>query len=210
MPETSSLVAYLLLAACAYLIGSIPTGAIVARLYRNVDLTQLGSERTGATNVSRTMGVGAGIIVLLGDLAKGGLAVWLALHLMGTPTALGGAWLLAVLGHTKSVFLHWRGGRGVGTGLGGLAVAAPGLFVLAALSGAGIAAISRYVSLGSIAGSAVAMAGGIVGYATGAVPLELLPFLILTPGVILWAHLDSMARLLAGAERRLGDRTPTP
>ena len=80
---------YLIVACAAYLLGSIPTGAIVARLYRNVDLTQIGSARTGATNAMRALGPGAGVIVLLGDLAKGMLAVALANWLVGTPLALG-------------------------------------------------------------------------------------------------------------------------
>ena len=64
-------------AVLAYLLGSIPTGAIVGRVYGNVDLTKVGSERTGATNTARALGPGAGLVVLLGDFLKGALAVWL-------------------------------------------------------------------------------------------------------------------------------------
>lgn len=207
MPEISVLVNYLLVAIGAYLIGSIPTGVIVARLYRNVDLTRVGSERTGATNVTRTMGTGAGIIVLFGDMAKGALAVWLASHLIGGPTSPGLAWLASVLGHTRSLFLHWRGGRGVGTGLGGLCVLDPLLFILAALTGSVISAVSRYVSLGSIAGSLMAAVAGTIASGTGSLAPELLPFMLATPAAIVWAHSDNIARLRAGTERRLGEQT---
>src|SRR5437773_10469218 len=84
------------------LIGSIATGVIVARLYRNVDLTHTGSQRTGATNVARTLGPGAGAIVLIGDLAKGALAVWLVFVAGGSAAELGVSWFAAVLGHMRS------------------------------------------------------------------------------------------------------------
>src|SRR5688572_32609746 len=114
--------AYLAQVVGAYLIGSIPTGAIVGRVYRNVDLTKVGSARTGATNTARALGPGAGLVVLLGDFVKGALAVWLAQRFIGTDIAIGLAGFAAVVGHTRSVFLGGRGGRGVVTGLGGLAI----------------------------------------------------------------------------------------
>src|SRR5688572_20978050 len=127
------LLPYVGIALAAYLLGAIPTGSIVARLYRNVDLTRVGSERTGATNASRSLGMGAGVIVLLGDFGKGALAVWLAQLLIGTPAATGLAGFMSVIGHTRSIFLRGRGGRGVVTGLGSLAMAATEVFVIAAL-----------------------------------------------------------------------------
>src|SRR5204862_8043689 len=112
----------------AYLIGSIPTGAIVARLYRNVDITQVGSQRTGATNTARALGPGAGAVVLLGDFVKGALAVWLARETIGTPAALALAGFFANGGPIWTVLLRGRGGRGADTGLGTLAVMVPGIF----------------------------------------------------------------------------------
>ena len=201
---------YLLLAVVAYLLGSAPTGVVVARVYRNVDLTRVGSQRTGATNVTRTLGIGAGAIVLLGDLAKGALAVWIGGQLLGTPAALGTAWLLSVFGHMHSVFLHWHGGRGVGTGLGGLAIILPPLFYLTAISGSLVVAATRYVSLGSITGIVVILVGCVVAYFTGALSGQLLPFGVLNPLLVLWAHRDNVQRLLTGQERRLGrEETPT-
>ena len=188
----------------AYLLGSIPTGAIVARVYRNVDLTQVGSERTGATNAARALGPGAGLVVLLGDFVKGALAFYIAREIVGTDIAMGLAGFAAVLGHTKSIFLGGKGGRGVVTGLGGLAVAATGLFVLVALTGCVVAAVSRYISLGSIMGAVAAIAGGLAAYVAGAVTLPLLVYVVGTAGYIIVAHADNIARLRAGTERRVG------
>lgn len=210
MPETTTILSYILVVIAAYLIGSIPTGVIVARLYRNVDVTQVGSQHTGATNVARALGPGAGAIVLVGDLAKGALAVWFATVLSPAPLAEGLAWLAAVLGHMRSLFLRGRGGRGVGTGLGGLAVIFPAIFALSIVSGSAIAGSSRYVSLGSLAGCVLATLGGVVAYLTGRLPTELLPFFLVTPLMVIWAHGDNIARLRAGQERRFGDRAQEP
>jgi glycerol-3-phosphate acyltransferase PlsY len=196
--------AYVLLVIGAYLIGSIPTGAIVARVYRNVDLTKVGSERTGATNTARALGPGAGVVVLLGDFSKGALAVWLARQIIGTDLAIGLAGFIAVLGHTKSVFLGGRGGRGVVTGLGGLAVAATGVFIITALTGSIVAATTRYVSLGSLCGAAAALIAAFVGFAVGALSLTLLVYVAATALYVIAAHADNIARLRAGTERRAG------
>src|SRR5438045_7602606 len=120
-----------------YLIGAIPTGALVARLYRRVDLTRVGSRRTGATNVLRTLGPGAAAVVFLGDFFKGTAAVALgSAFSSGDPWAMALAGLAAVFGHAYSPFIGFRGGRGVTTGLGGLLAIAPGVAGLGFLVGA--------------------------------------------------------------------------
>ena len=199
---------YAALCIAAYLIGSIPTGAIVARVYRNVDITRLGSQRTGAANTARALGPGAGAIVLIGDFAKGALAVWLAKQTLGTPTAFGLAGFFSVVGHIWSLFLLGRGGRGVVTGLGGLAVASPGIFALSCVCGCVVAAISRYVSLGSICGAITTAITGIGAYALGYLPAELLPYVIATPVLVIVAHADNIRRLRAGTERRWDKMEP--
>jgi glycerol-3-phosphate acyltransferase PlsY len=200
---------YVGVAALAYLIGSIPTGALLARAYRNVDLTAVGSGSTGATNAARFLGPGAGALVLLGDFAKGMLAVWIAMQTVGTPAAIGLAGFVAVLAHTRSIFLRGRGGRGVVTGLGGLSLAIPGLFLMAALVGCVVVVATRYVSLGSISGSATALLGGLVAYATGQIPLELAIYVVATALVVIVAHGDNIGRLRAGTERRIGRSATT-
>lgn len=210
MPETSALLTLVLVAAAAYLVGSVPTGVIVARIYRNTDLTQVGSQRTGATNVARSLGLGAGAIVLLGDLGKGALAVLAAGWLSPEPIALGLAWFASIMGHMRSVFLGGRGGRGVGTGLGGLAAIAFPLFLASTLSGTIAVAATRYVSLGSLIGSVVALVTGVVACVIGQLPIAMLPFVVACPIAVIWAHGDNIERLRAGRERRFGDRAAEP
>jgi acyl phosphate:glycerol-3-phosphate acyltransferase len=206
MIDTATLLSYLALGIAAYLIGCIPTGVVVARLYRNIDVTQIGSQRTGATNVARSLGLGAGAVVLAGDLAKGALAVAVAASTGLGPLGLGLAWFLAIIGHMRSIFLHGRGGRGVGTGLGGLAVVLAPLFGLVVMSGALIAGTTRYISLGSICGCTIALVGGVAAWATGRIAPELLPFFVINPLLVIWAHRDNIERLRSGQERRFGQR----
>jgi acyl phosphate:glycerol-3-phosphate acyltransferase len=188
----------------AYVIGSIPTGAIIARLYKNIDLTQTGSARTGATNALRTMGLGAGAIVLLGDFLKGVVAVLIARQLSADPLALGLAAFFAVVGHNRSMFLRGKGGRGVVTGLGGLAVIHFPIFLLAVVTGSLVVATTRYVSLGSMMGAAAAMLASLVVCVAGGLPFVVAVYVLITGGLIIAAHSDNIARLRAGTERRLG------
>jgi acyl phosphate:glycerol-3-phosphate acyltransferase len=187
-----------------YLLGSIPSGMIVARVYRNVDLTAHGSGRTGATNVLRTLGPGAAAIAFAADFLKGLLAVLIVMLAFGPEP-----WLQllaafgAVLGHTYSPFIGFKGGRGVVTGLGATAVAAPLLMLVAFAVGAAVVAATRYVSLGSLVGVAL---GGVllVGEALVTGNVAWAVWGVLVSGLIVLAHRDNIQRLLAGTERRLG------
>jgi acyl phosphate:glycerol-3-phosphate acyltransferase len=193
------------LALFAYLIGAVPTGALVARAY-GVDLTQHGSQRTGATNALRVLGKPAAALVLGGDVLKGLLAVWLAgrvvPHDAGRPLAA----LTAVIGHTYSVFLGGRGGRGVATGLGGLLALSPASLLWAAVGGLGTMAATRYVSLGSLVGAAtggVALAWRV---GRGTAPRAYLLYALAGPVFLVYSHRDNIQRLLNDSERRLGER----
>jgi glycerol-3-phosphate acyltransferase PlsY len=190
-----------------YLLGAIPTGAVVAKVYGRVDLTQVGSRRTGATNVLRTLGPGAAAIVFLGDFLKGALAV-LAARLLwpgdSWPEALAG--MAAVLGHVYSPFLGFKGGRGVTTALGGLLVLSPLAGGLAALAGLAIIVATRYVSLGSILGTTVGGIAAVVGALRFGLPAAYAAFGIAVGLFIVVAHRDNIDRLLHGTERRLGER----
>ena len=197
--------AHAMTAVAAYLLGSIPTGAIVARLYGNIDITRAGSQRTGATNTARLMGLGAGAVVLAGDFAKGAMAVWLAQQIVGTNVAVGIAGFLSVVGHIWSVFLRGRGGRGVITGLGGLAVGAFGVFLPSCIVGCAVVAASRYVSLGSIAGAVAAIVAAVAARATGNLAVEIFVYVLAVAGLVIVAHADNIGRLRRGTERRLGE-----
>jgi glycerol-3-phosphate acyltransferase PlsY len=194
-------------AVVGYLFGAIPTGMIVARVYRNVDLTAHGSGRTGATNVLRTLGRGAAAIAFAGDFLKGMAAVLFAQFAFPDSTS----WLeliaaaMAVLGHSYSVFIGFKGGRGVVTGMGATAVAAPLAMLIAFALAILVVALTRYVSLGSV-----------VGAASGAIMLCGLAVLTGDPAYAIWgigvggfiviAHRDNLERLMAGTERKLGER----
>jgi glycerol-3-phosphate acyltransferase PlsY len=191
-------------------LGSIPTGIIVARVYRNVDLTAYGSGRTGATNVLRTLGTGAAAIAFAGDFLKGLVAV-LAVRLF---IAGDSSWveliagIASVLGHSYSVFIGFKGGRGVVTGFGATAAAtpiAPILMLIAFAIGAVLVAITRYVSLGSVVGAA--LAGVLMCWlAVNTGDPAWAVWGVLMSGFIIVSHKDNIERLLARTERKLGER----
>ena len=192
------------------MLGSIPTGIIVARVYRNVDLTAYGSGRTGATNVLRTLGSGAAAIAFAGDFLKGLLAVlFVRLVISGD-----NSWveliagIASVLGHSYSVFIGFKGGRGVVTGFGATAAAtpiAPILMLIAFAIGAVLVAITRYVSLGSVVGAA--LAGVLMCWlAVNTGDPAWAVWGVLMSGFIIASHKDNIERLLAGTERKLGER----
>jgi acyl phosphate:glycerol-3-phosphate acyltransferase len=180
---------------------------IVARIYGNVDLTAQGSGRTGATNVLRTLGKGAAAVAFAGDFLKGMLAVLVVRYTVGD----GSAWpeliaaIAAVIGHSYSVFIGFRGGRGVVTGFGATIVAAPVLMVVAFVIGACLVALTRYVSLGSVVGSIL---GGVLlcGLAVWTGDPAWAVWGVLVGGFIVVAHRDNIERLLAGTERKIGER----
>jgi len=196
-----------LAAVVGYLMGSIPTGIIVARVYRNVDLTAHGSGRTGATNVLRTLGSGAAAIAFAGDFVKGLLAVLAVRYLIAPDNSWAEliAAAAAVIGHSYSAFIHFKGGRGVVTGFGATVVAAPVPILIALAVGIVLVALTRYVSLGSVVGAALA---GLLlcwfAYTTGQPAWAV--WGIGLGGFIVLAHKDNIERLLAGTERKLGER----
>ena len=195
-----------LLVPAAYLAGSVQWGLIVVRLTSRVDVRSLGSGKTGMTNVLRTSGKLAAIVVLIADAGKG-LALVAAARLLTDDT-----WVHAVVGsavivgHVWPVFAGFRGGRGVATGVG----AAVTLDPWAALFGMSIflptVAITRYVSLGSVLSIFAVGATFVVRTAVFDAPLPYVWFSVGGGALILWMHRDNIRRLLAGSERRIGER----
>jgi len=208
---------YVACMALGYLLGSIPFGVLVTRQTGNVDVRRYGSGSTGATNVLRTVGGKAAVLVVVGDLAKGVLAVVFAGMIVGNsylavgsfglgrPLAQVLAALAAVAGHNWSVFLKFRGGRGVATFFGGLVVLLP----VAALFGGEIlligAVTTRFVSLGSIAGVVGTYAIVVPLTVLNGFPIEYLVYALVGVLVIVIMHRRNIARLLSGKERRLGE-----
>lgn len=195
----------LVIAALAgYLIGAIPTGVLVGRL-RGVDPRGAGSGRTGTTNALRTLGPRWAAAVAVLDLAKGVAAVLLG-GLLG-PEPWGGAvaGVASVVGHVRSIFIGFGGGRGVATGAGAMLVLAPLAVVAAVPEFALIVAATRWVSLGSISAAITVALVAAVLYAIGWVGIEAPVAAVGIGFVVIVAHADNIGRLLAGTERRLGD-----
>jgi acyl phosphate:glycerol-3-phosphate acyltransferase len=195
-----------------YLIGSLPMGVIVARLTGGIDPRTVGSGRTGGTNMLRAGGWGRAIAVAILDLSKGALPILLARALEASVEVQALTGLAAVLGSWKSVFLRFGGGRGVATGVGGMLAIAPWIVPLALPAFIIVIGTTRYVSLGSILGTA--FGAGIVVLAVLAGWLEPGWLLYAIPGVVIvWlAHRDNIGRLLSGTERKFsaGVRQPPP
>ena len=190
----------------AYLVGAVPIGWLVARVFGVGDIRRHGSGNIGATNVLRTVGRLPAIVTLLGDVLKGYLAVWLGTVLGGEqPAAAAMAAVAAVAGNCWSVFLGFRGGKGGATGLGAALRLVP-LATLAAIPVFVIIVASfRYVSLGTLlAALCVPLGALMLGYPRAAV-LAALAIAVIIGG----RHHENIARLRAGTESRLGRSQPT-
>jgi len=206
-----------------YILGSIPSGLLVSKYFARVDIRKFGSGKTGATNVLRTAGKKAAFLVLLLDLLKGALAVVFAGLIVGrnylviNDFGLGLlvaqvlAALASIAGHNWSIFLKFKGGRGVATFFGGLVALCP----VAALFGGEVfilgAGLTKFASFGSIA--------GVVGTYTVLIPLtvfhgfplEYLIYALIGSVVIIAMHRENIGRLLSGRERKIGEKAkPVP
>jgi glycerol-3-phosphate acyltransferase PlsY len=197
------------IAALSYLLGSIPFGYLLVRIFRGEDVRHSGSGNIGATNVSRKSPA-LGVITLLLDALKGSAATGAAYFLSGRMAdgflpyrAMSVAAFCAVLGHMFPIWLKFRGGKGVATGLGSFLVIAPKTVLVAAGIFIGVVVVFRYVSLGSIVAVASFPVLVYVMRAYGDVPLAL-AFIIATSLLIVFKHHANIQRLLAGTENRMG------
>ena len=205
----NELLAWVLIAPAAYLVGSIPVGLIVCRVWGGVDPREHGSGSMGATNVLRTVGKKAAVLVFVFDFGKGAAMIGLSLLLAPDVKllhALTGTFV--IVGHTWPVFAGFKGGKGISTGWGAILVLSP---IAAALTlvGLAVALVTRYVSLGSMIGASLGVLALIVlsivnlpvsvDYAT----IEYLAFAIPAVVLILFSHRENMMRLSRGTENRL-------
>jgi acyl phosphate:glycerol-3-phosphate acyltransferase len=206
----------------AYLLGSFPTGYIAVKQLKGIDIREIGSGSTGATNVLRTLGKGPGAFVLIIDAFKGILAIFLAYGLfsfapsqnlipISLNTQLWESWMVilaglaAILGHSKSIFLGFTGGKSVATSLGlllainwqiGLATA--GVFAV-------VVAISRIVSLGSICGAIAVPIFMVLWHQ----PLPYILFAVTGGLYVILRHRSNLERMLVGTEPKLGQKVAT-
>jgi glycerol-3-phosphate acyltransferase PlsY len=196
-----------------YGIGSISSGYIVGRLYRNVDLRTVGSGSTGATNTLRTLGLGAALLVAILDILKGAGAVWIASAIVTgsadeRTVATAVAAVAAVAGHCWPAFLEGRGGRGVATGFGALLFIATPAWLGAVVAFMLALALTRMVSVSSLASIAGALLGYIVFVFAGYLSFHwaVLGFILIAGAIVTLRHRANIARIVRGNEPRLGQR----
>ena len=188
----------------SYLIGAFPTSFLAGRVFRGIDLREHGSRNLGATNVYRILGWKYAIPVGLIDIMKGALPVWLfGARDPGIPLFPLLCGLAAVVGHVFSVFVGFKGGKGVATAGGVVLALAPGGFLPLTVVGALRVRLTGYVSLASVAAAALfPLAAWLLHESRG---LELLAFIALA-AFIVWKHRANLRRLAAGTENRFGRR----
>ena len=183
----------------SYLIGSIPTGLWLGLKFRGVDIRQHGSKNIGATNTMRVLGKKIGAIALAGDAAKGLIAVLLFGRLdewQYLPLLCG---IAAIIGHTSSVFLRFRGGKGVATGGAVFAALAPIPTAIAVAAFAAVIALTRMVSAGSIV-AAIVLAAAVIGLGA---PWPLQTAAALVALFVIYKHRANIARILRGQENKI-------
>jgi acyl phosphate:glycerol-3-phosphate acyltransferase len=224
---------YIIVAVIAYLLGSIPFGYILVRLFRKQDVRTLGSGNIGATNVARSGAKGLGMVTLILDAAKGYAAVMVGIticrasietlfklklpvdsaqlghlreaHLQRLYIAAAIAAVFAILGHMYPVWLKFKGGKGVATGVGVFLALAPAAVGLVLVIFVAIVWFSRYVSLGSIIATAAFPILAWVLYRNSKAPVVFLAAAF-AAFMIIAKHHQNIRRLLAGTEHRLGEK----
>lgn len=186
----------------AYLLGSVPFGIIIGKTVYGIDPRTVGSGNIGTANSMRAFGRTGAVLVLFGDALKGAIPTYVAMRLFGDPWITAGVGLATVVGHNWSVFLRFKGGKGVATTLGVVIV----LSLLAAVAFGAVwlatAAITRYSSLASMLGSA---AVPLIMYARGD-PLPYVWYGIIALVLVLMRHEPNIRRLIAGDELKIGTK----
>lgn len=206
----------------AYLLGAIPSGVIVSRIFGGADPRRFGSGKTGATNVLRTLGPGPAAIVVVTDIAKGVVPVLLAKYVffgaIGHPgysvatwntirdSAEAAAAMAALLGHNYSIYIGFKGGRGVLTGFGAMATMTPVATIFGIFAGITPVWLTRYVSLGSVMGALISMVAEVYLAIIHADSVPHCVFVVIAASVVIVSHKDNIDRLRAGTERKLGEK----
>jgi glycerol-3-phosphate acyltransferase PlsY len=194
-----------LLVLAGYLAGSIPVGLLVGRAY-GIDIRTRGSGNIGAANVLRTLGRAAGAVTLAGDFLKGFVPVLVArLLLLDERWAIGAA-ATALVGASYSLFLRFKGGKGVATALGVLAALAWEMALLGVLIYAPLVALTRISAIGSLSAAAALPVAAFFLYPRDLVPNRF-QFILLASLLVFWRHRDNIRRLLAGTEQKLDQKT---
>ncbi|MHB1418849.1 MAG: glycerol-3-phosphate 1-O-acyltransferase PlsY [Bacillota bacterium] len=185
----------------SYLIGSIPVAYIAGRYFKGIDIRKVGSGNVGATNVFRNLGPFPAVLVLIGDVAKGVVTVWWGGAVGGENIALL-AGLAAIAGHNWSIFLGFRGGKGVATGLGLFLALSPKVAMIALAIFVVVVLVTRFVSLGSILGSASIP----ILFLVYDKPIAYFFVSLLVVVLVIYRHRANIQRLLSGTETKFGQK----
>lgn len=189
----------------AYLLGSIPFGYLIVWWKKGIDVRETGSRSTGATNVMRNLGLAGFLATFILDFGKGAAAVMLASRLTaGDPRWIAAAAVAAVAGHIAPVWLRFRGGKGVATGVGVFIALAPVPMGLALVIFGVLLAVWRYISLGSIVATAAFPA---LVYLVNHPPRPILLGAAGAAALIIAKHHANIRRLLTGTEGKVGKKT---
>jgi acyl phosphate:glycerol-3-phosphate acyltransferase len=189
----------------AYLAGSIPVGVVVGKLLRGTDLRSFGSGSTGTTNALRAYGPKISALVLICDILKGAIPVFIAYSFDRSPWFVGAVAVLAVVGHCWSPFIEFDGGKGVATGAGALIALQPWV-AFAILLMVAIVVLTHYVSLGSIVTAvSIGIALSVAALWDREPPAIAIAALMIA-AIIVWRHRGNIDRLLHGSERRISFR----
>ncbi len=192
----------ILLSAVAFIVGSIPTGQIIAGV-RGLDLRKAGSGNIGATNVLRSAGIWPALLTLVGDILKGVTAVFLGRYFFAGRSSYEGIMgLCAILGHDFSIFMNFRGGKGVATGIGVLSIYSPQTALFTIILWLMTVLVTRYSSLGALVSFGLMPVGMVVFDRT-----EKLPVAILISILVFARHKDNISRLVNGTETKVGKRS---
>ena len=210
--NNTKMLSIILLTTISYLLGSIPFGIIVSKLWKGIDIREHGSKNPGATNVYRVLGPVPALIVLILDIGKGLVAtLWVSRISIGQPilnpvSLMILAGIAVILGHTFPIFAGFKGGKGVATGLGVLISLAPFETVLALLLFLIIVGITRYVSLGSLSSASFILLALAFEkyYLHKPISLELLITVMVLTFFIFYTHRSNIKRLLNGTENKFG------
>ncbi|MBN2461599.1 MAG: glycerol-3-phosphate 1-O-acyltransferase PlsY [Candidatus Cloacimonetes bacterium] len=190
----------------AYLLGSVPTGYLMGRVFCGVDIRQKGSGNIGATNTFRVLGMGYGIVTMILDIAKGMLAVKLLIWatLEPSPLILLLAGLAAILGHIFPIFLGFQGGKGVATAAGVFIILIPIPSLIALVTFLLVIAVSGIISLGSLSAiTALLISVLVINIQNGFREAEYLIFVFVAFLVIFIRHRQNIRRFLQGEERKI-------
>jgi len=201
---------FLILIAC-YLLGSVPSGYLIGKAFKGIDIRDFGSGNIGFTNVLRAIGTFPALIVLIIDITKGIISVYLGFffaQLMGIDCQVMGGigGLASIVGHNWPIFLKFKGGKGVAVTAGVFLALTPIPFLLSALVMVGIISLTRYVSLGSIV--AAGSLPFFVFWLRNNARLYLL-LSIIAALFILFKHRNNIQRLLRGKESKIGEKVKT-